>query len=541
MQIESSNVLDWYNTKSINTTDSQLILSNYLSKILNSQVYDIANETPLQYAATLSTLIQNKIYLKREDTQPVFSFKIRGAYNKIAKLDSNILQKGVITCSAGNHAQGVALAASKLGINATIIMPIATPSIKVEAVRRFGGPTVTVSLFGKNYDEAAAEAKRLQIVNGMTLIHPFDDPEVISGQGTIAAEILKQLSGKQLDIVFVCVGGGGMLAGIACYIKALRPMIKVIGVEASDAAGMTTSLQQGHVVTLPNVGLFADGAAVKTVGIETFRICNELVDGMITVSTDEICAAIKLGFNDTRCVLEPAGALAIAGMVKYSKNSNISNQTFVAIASGANMDFDRLRFVSERADSKETLVSITIPERAGSFGELYSLIHPRNVTEFSYRHNGSSEANIFVSFQSLISTPIEVDKIHLYDKLKSHGFKVTDFSTNEMAKAHARHLVGGRVSRDNIEFCDNEELIYRFEFPESPGALDIFLKTLYQCNNRWNISLFHYRNYGHDFGRVLVGLLVNKDDMNDFQKFLQQLGYTYHNETENAAYNQFFK
>lgn len=504
----------------------------------------------MAYAATLSQYLENEIYLKREDTQPVFSFKIRGAYNRIAKLDQVLKDNGVVTCSAGNHAQGVALSAAKLGIDAVIVMPLATPEIKVNAVRRFGGPTVTIKLHGKNYDEAAAEANRIVEEKKSTLIHPFDDVDVIAGQGTIAMEILRRLSGKHLDAVFVCVGGGGMLAGIAAYVKALRPEVKVIGVEASDAAGMTASLKAGKVVTLSHVGLFADGAAVRTVGKETFRVSNALVDHMVTVSTDEICAAIKMGFNDTRSVLEPAGALGIAGMVKYAKLNHVKGQTFVAISSGANMDFDRLRFVSERADNSETLMSVAIPERPGAFSELYSYIHPRNVTEFSYRHNGGKQANVFVSFQTLRSKSLEEDKQAIQQLLTSKGYRVCDLSDNEMAKGHARHLAGGRAfisdggtnSTESNDFADKSELVYRFEFPESPGALNIFLQTVHRCNNgQWSISLFHYRNHGHDFGRVLVGLLVNQSDMEEFGRFLEQLGYSYYDETNNTAYLQFLK
>jgi threonine dehydratase len=526
------------------------ITSEYLPKILNSQVYDAAVETPLNYAANISSNLKHKVFLKREDTQPVFSFKIRGAYNRIAKLDPAIRAKGVVTCSAGNHAQGVALSASKLGIDATIVMPLATPEIKVNAVRRFGGSNVSVVLFGKNFDEAAAEARRLVEEKQLAMIHPFDDPDVIAGQGTIAAEILKQLSGQKLDVVFACVGGGGMLSGIAAYVKALRPEVKVIGVEADDAAGMTESLKAGKVITLSHVGLFADGAAVKTVGKETFRICQQLVDEMITVSTDEICAAIKMGFNDTRCVLEPAGALAIAGMVKYARmnaSSHQQQQTFVAVSSGANMDFDRLRFVSERADSGETLMSVKIPERAGAFGELYAVLLPRNVTEFSYRHNGSQHANVFVSFQAIRGKSLDEDKALVQEELSKRGYVVTDLSDNEMAKAHARHLAGGRVcvasdNRTTDDFKDRNELVFRFEFPEAPGALNTFLQTLQRFNQgSWSISLFHYRNHGHDFGRVLVGLLVKPSEMEAFNVFLDQLGYSYYDETNNKAYLQFLK
>jgi threonine dehydratase len=534
------------------------IATEYLAKVLTSQVYEAAIETPLTYAAAISGTLKNDIYLKREDTQPVFSFKIRGAYNKIAKLSAEQRTKGVVTCSAGNHAQGVAMSAAKLKINATIVMPLATPAIKVNAVRRLGGETVQVKLHGQNYDEAAAEAKRLQTEQGLTLVHPFDDPDVIAGQGTVGMEILKVMNGKPLDAIFACVGGGGLLSGIAAYVKAVRPDVKVIGVEADDAAGMTESLRAGTIVTLPHVGLFADGAAVKTVGKETFSICKQLVDEMITVETDEICAAIKTGFNETRCVLEPAGALAIAGMLKYIRENDVEGGTFVAISSGANMDFDRLRFVSERADSAETLIAVTIPERPGSFRELHAILHPRNITEFSYRHNGSPTANVIVSFQGLAGRHVEDDKDAIHALLSSKGFELTDLSGNEMAKSHARHLAGGRrrvpppqsqvasasfgeaasasVDYDGAEF---EELLYRFIFPESPGALNRFLDTIEKFNNGWSISLFHYRNHGHDFGRVLVGMLVKPSDRPAFDSFLENLGYEHHDETTNTVYTQF--
>lgn len=398
------------------------------------------------------------------------------------------------------------------------------------------------------------------------MIHPFDDEEVIAGQGTIGMEILKKLNGKPLDIIFACVGGGGMLSGIAALVKSLRPDVKVIGVEADDAAGMTESLRLGKIVTLPQVGLFADGAAVRTVGSNTFNLCNELVDEMITVSTDEICAAIKLGFNDTRCVLEPAGALAAAGLVKYARQHNCRNMTMIAIASGANMDFDRLRFVSERADSSETLISVAIPERPGSFRELHSIIYPRNVTEFSYRWNGSEKANVFVSYQSLTGRSLDEDKPVLKEALHSKGYIVTDLSSNEMAKAHARHLAGGRANQYD-RASDKSELVYRFEFPEAPGALNKFLHTLNHFNQGvfapslpsffdtrtpptsiirpllyylgWSITLFHYRNHGHDFGRVLVGLVVGEKDREAFAAFLENLEYKFYDETNNVAYEQF--
>eukprot|EP01039_Chlorochromonas_danica_P008570 gene8570-9443_t len=514
------------------------ITADYLVKVLNSNVYDVAIETPLTFAANLSSLLGHDIFLKREDCQPVFSFKIRGAINKIASLDASQRAKGVVTCSAGNHAQGVALSSRQLGIKATIVMPEATPQIKVQAVRRLGGEAVTVLLHGKNYDEAAAEAQRLVAERQLTMVHPFDDPLVIAGQGTVAMEVLKGLKGRKLDVIFACVGGGGLLSGLAAYIKAVRPEVRVVGVEAVDAPGMTASLAASQIVTLPQVGLFADGAAVRTVGKETFRVCQALVDEMVTVKTDEICAAIKLGFNDTRCVLEPAGALAIAGLVKYSKQHDVRGKTMVAVASGANMDFDRLRFVSERADASETLMSVTIPEQPGAFRALYQMIHPRNVTEFSYRHNGTSQANVIVSFQALTGHSIDEDKATMTTLLARNGYAAEDLSDNELAKAHARHLAGGRA----VRFPDGLlEVVYRFEFPEAPGALNKFLHTLNHFNQGWSVSLFHYRNHGHDYGRVLVGLLVKDCDRSAFQTFLDNLGYTYYEETSNTAYLQFLK
>jgi len=501
----------------------------YLSRILNARVYEAAIETELQHARNLSAHLKNTVYLKREDTQPVFSFKIRGAYNKMAHLTKEELAKGVVACSAGNHAQGVAKAARMLGCRAIIVMPLATPSIKVNSVRVHGGPTVEVRLFGNNYDEAAAEAKRLEEEERMTMIHPFDDPHVIAGQGTIGMEILKERVSGPLDAIFVCCGGGGMLAGVAAYVKRVRPTVKVIGVEAADAAGMTASLREGSVVTLPSVGLFADGAAVRTVGAETFRVCNKLVDDMVTVSTDQICNAIKLGYNDARIVLEPAGALGIAGMKKYVEENGIEGQTLVAITSGANMDFDRLRFVSERADESERTLAVIIPETPGSFRALYSLIWPRNVTEFSYRYESDGEAHVLISFQPVMN--IEHDFEGIMNKLKENNFECIDLSDNELAKVHGRHLAGGRA------FVPHERL-FRFDFPESPGALQRFLLSL---DIDWNISLFHYRNHGDDFGRVLVGIQVPDEQDKQLSLFLETLGYNYEEETHNAVYKKFLQ
>lgn len=501
----------------------------YLSRILNARVYEAAVETDLQHAKNLSAHLNNKVYLKREDQQPVFSFKLRGAYNKMAHLTKKELERGVVACSAGNHAQGVAKSARMLGCKAVIVMPLATPAIKVNSVRVHGGATVEVRLFGNNYDEAAAEAKRLEKEEGMSMIHPFDDPYVIAGQGTIGMEILKECVSDPLDAIFVCCGGGGMLAGVAAYVKRVRPTVKVIGVEASDAAGMTTSLREGKVVTLDSVGLFADGAAVKTIGTETFRVCNKLVDDMITVSTDQICNAIKLCYNDARVVLEPAGALGVAGMKKYVEDNGISGATMVAITSGANMDFDRLRFVSERADESERSLAVTIPEKPGSFRALYNLIWPRNVTEFSYRFESEARANIFISFQPIMN--IENDFENTVDVLRENDFDCIDVSHDDLAKEHVRHLAGGRAEVPH-------ERLFRFDFPESPGALQRFLLAL---DIQWNVSLFHYRNHGDDFGRVLVGIQVPDTCRHDLQHFLDNLGYRYTEETENSVYHTFLR
>jgi len=503
--------------------------NNYLGKILNARVYDIAKETPLQAAPLLSAQLANTVMLKREDLQPIFSFKIRGAYNKIAQLSREQLAAGVVACSAGNHAQGVALSAVHLGIDAIIIMPKGTPAIKVDAVRKLRG---NVRLHGDNYDEAQAEAMRLVESEGRTLIHPFDDPLVIAGQGTIGAEILKQTTGKPLHAVFVCCGGGGMLAGIAAYIKRVRPGVLIIGVEAEDAAGMTTSLRNGQRTALETVGLFADGAAVRMVGQETFRVCNELVDDMVTVTTDEICAAIKDGFMETRCVLEPAGALAIAGMKRWVASTNVRDHTLVGIASGANMDFDRLRFVSERADSSETMLSVLIPETPGAFRRLISCIEPRNVTEFSYRMGRDDAAAVYLSFQARGATADARadDATSVLTALRADGNTVSDLRDNELAKAHLRHLGGGRKD------VPNERLI-RFEFPERPGALSHFLDALDAVG--WNVSLFQYRNHGADIGRVLAGVQVPPEQTELMSSFLDEVGYRYELEDENELRQHF--
>ncbi|KPK84893.1 MAG: threonine dehydratase [Deltaproteobacteria bacterium SM23_61] len=497
----------------------------YLKKILNARVYDVARETPLDYAPVLSGRLRNQVWFKREDEQPVFSFKCRGAYNKMAGLSSAELKKGVITASAGNHAQGVALAARKLGTRAVIVMPRTTPQIKVDAVRNLGGRVV---LQGDNYDAAYAYAREVEVRRGFTFVHPYDDPEVIAGQGTIGLEILKQHT-HGLRAVFVPVGGGGLIGGIAVYIKQLRPEIRVIGVEPEDADAMDRSLKTGRRVRLDHVGIFADGVAVRQVGEETFRLCRKFVDEIVVVTNDEICAAIKDIFEDRRSVLEPAGALAFAGLKRYVEQGRVRNQHLVAIASGANVNFDRLRHVSERAEigeRREAILASTIPERPGSFRQFCSVIGDRNITEFNYRYADPEQAHVFVGVQVQ-----EADEVHrLIRALRAKGYPTLDMTDNEMAKLHIRHLVGGRAPQAA------NEILYRFAFPERPGALMNFLNKM---GGAWNISLFHYRNHGADFGRVLVGIQVPPRDQRAFQKFLDQLGYEYSEETANPAYDLF--
>jgi threonine dehydratase len=519
-----------YSSSSSSSPPSNLV--NYLPLILTAQVYDVAIESPLTFAKNLSRRYSNSIYMKREDLQPVFSFKLRGAYNKMSQLSAEERSKGVITCSAGNHAQGVALAANKMNIKASIVMPVHTPLIKVNAVRALGAEVI---LFGSDFDQAAAECRRLAQSSNKTIVHPYDDKYVIAGQGTIGMEILRQLNGEKISAIFVCVGGGGLIAGIAAYIKPLFPHIKIIGVEADDAAGMFTSLQAGKRVELQQVGLFADGAAVRLVGEETFRICQHYVDSVILVNNDEICAAIKDTFEDTRSILEPAGALSIAGAKKFlSKYPNLKGQNYVCINSGANMNFNRLRFVSERAElgeHREALLAVTIPEKPGTFMQLYMQLYPRNVTEFSYRYNDSTEAHIYLSFECSNRNedlPAIISNIN-----NLVGFKATDISNNEMAKNHARYLVGGRSS------LVAEERLFRFNFPERPGALLRFLQCLHNNANQYNVSLFHYRNYGSDQGKVLAGIQVATDKQEEFNNFLLNLNYTYTEETNNPVYRQF--
>jgi len=505
----------------IKTTNDQF---DYLREILNSRVYDAAIETPLQHASKLSTLTNCDAYVKREDLQPVFSFKIRGAYNKISQMGA---VKGIVACSAGNHAQGVAKSCSILEIPAVIVMPLATPKIKLEAVAKHGGPNVEVRLHGNTYDEAAAEAKRLVEEEGLTLVHPFDDPLVIAGQGSVGAEILRQRNGRRLDAIFCCCGGGGLLAGVAAYVKQVRPDVKVYGVEAADAAGMTASLEAGKPIVLDHVGLFADGAAVKAVGTETFRLCNKYVDGMINVDNDEICAAIKHSFEDTRAVLEPAGALALAGLKKHASLQESEDvPVYVAVASGANMDFDRLRFVSERADTSEVRLAVKVPEAPGAFQAFYEQIYPCNVTEFSYRfYREDRPADIIIAFQPKTGAYM--------DRLTDKGYQPRDVTDDNLVTEHLRHVAGGRSADVG------DERLFRFEFPEAPGALRKFLTHF--GDSFFNVSLFHYRNYGHDFGRVLVGLQASQRSEDDakLDAFLGALGYRYEEETDNATFRQF--
>jgi threonine dehydratase len=498
----------------------------YLEKILNARVYDVAIESPLEVAKRLSARLSNSVLLKREDLQPVFSFKLRGAYNKITRLPREALERGIITASAGNHAQGVAMAASRLGVRATIVMPKTTPSIKVEAVKSLGGRAV---LIGDAYDEAAQHAAKLVQEKGLTYIPPFDDPDIIAGQGTVGMELLRQHQ-DGIDAIFVPVGGGGLLAGIAAFVKSLRPEIKLIGVEPEDASSMHAALAAGRRVTLDQVGLFADGVAVRQVGKENFRVCRRTVDEVVLVSTDEICAAIKDIFDDTRSIAEPAGALAVAGIKRYVEREKIAGQVLIGVVSGANLNFDRLRHVAERAElgeQREALLAVTIPERPGSFREFCQAIGKRNVTEFNYRYAHHQQAQIFVG---LGLREGRGEKQGLIVHLRSLGYPVVDMSDNEMAKLHVRFMVGGHAPG-----MDNE-MLYRFQFPERPGAL---LRFLTRMGHRWNISLFHYRNHGAAYGRVLAGIQVPPAERGRFQVYLKELGYPYWCEHGNPAYKLF--
>jgi threonine dehydratase len=500
---------------------------NYLERILKAKVYDVAVETPLEPAPRLSRRLDNRVLFKREDLQPVFSFKIRGAYNKIAQLSAVAAQRGVICASAGNHAQGVALGARTRGISAVVVMPITTPEIKVQAVADLGAEIV---LHGDDYDAANDHAIGVARDRNLVFVHPFDDPDVIAGQGTIAMEILRQWHGDGIEAIFVPIGGGGLIAGISAYVKSLYPRIKIIGVEPEDAAGMFESLRAGKRVTLPRVGIFADGVAVRRVGEETFRLAKQYVDEVLLVTTDQICAAIQDIFEDTRSIAEPAGALAVAGIKKYVTREACTGRTLVAINGGANMNFDRLRYVAERADvgaQREALLAVEIPEAPGSFLRLCELLVNRSVTEFNYRYNDTKTAQLFVG---LSIAPGLAMRAALIQTLRDAGFVVRDMTDDETAKLHVRYMVGGHPG--NLE----HERLYRFEFPERPGTLLNFLRAI---GTQWNVSLFHYRNHGSELGRVLAGIQVPPETVTDFLLHINELQYPYTEETENPAYRMF--
>lgn len=499
----------------------------YLRRINNAaRVYDVAVETPLQRAPALSQRLQNDVFIKREDMQPVNSFKLRGAYNKMAQLSAEQRANGVICASAGNHAQGVALSGQKLGIRSVIVMPRTTPDIKVHAVASFGGEVV---LHGDSYDEASKHAYTLQAAQGFTYVHPYDDVDVIAGQGTIGMEILRQHSSK-LHAIFCPVGGGGLLSGVAAYVKAVRPDIRIIGVEPDDAPSMTRALAAGERVMLDSVGPFADGVAVRRVGVESFRVAQQYVDDMLLVTADEICAAVRDIFEDTRSLAEPAGALALAGLKKYAAQTGVTGEDMVAIHSGANVNFDRLRYIAERAElgeQREALLAVTIDERPGSFRAFCDILGERGITEFNYRYADPKAANIFVGVKLNRGTKERDELIAL---LTAGNYPVADFSNDEMAKLHIRYMVGGRAAGVH------NEMLFRFEFPERPGALLNFLNNV---GDRWNISLFHYRNHGHAYGQVLVGMQVPDGERDDCRAALDGLAYSYAEESDNPAYRYF--
>ncbi len=501
------------------------MLNLYLEAIEHARVYDVARETPLELAPKLSRRLNNEVLLKREDLQPVFSFKLRGAYNKISQLSDEEKKRGVIAASAGNHAQGVALAAKKLGIAATIVMPQTTPEIKVNAVKSLGASVV---LIGDSYSDASARAYQLRDETGMTYIHPFDDPQVIAGQGTVAEELLRQ-SSNDMDVVFIPIGGGGLISGMSLYLKHFSPTTKIIGVEPVDSAAMHDSVKAGKRITLEQVGIFADGVAVKQVGEHTFDLVKQYVDEIILVDTDEICAAIKDIYDDSRAIVEPAGALAVAAMKKYVKQHQLRGKVLACVNSGANMNFDRLRHVAERAEMgecREAVFAVTIDETPGSFLTFCNLLAHRGITEFNYRISSRNEAHVFVG----VSVASNEENQEIQSTLESHGYAVVDLLDNELAKLHVRHMVGGK------SHLARHEVLYRFEFPERPRAL---LDFLTQLAGRWNISLFHYRNHGAAYGRVLAGFEVPKPEQKDFQLFLDRLGYAYANEDNNPAFKLF--
>ncbi|MDT8383370.1 MAG: threonine ammonia-lyase, biosynthetic [Gammaproteobacteria bacterium] len=515
------------------------MFKDYVEKIRNARVYDVAKKTPLEPAPGLSARLNNRVLLKREDLQPVFSFKLRGAYNKITRLSDAQRHRGVIAASAGNHAQGVALAAQRLGLKALIVMPKTTPEIKIHAVEQMGSEVI---LHGNAYDDAFERAMQVAEQRGMTFIPPYDDPDVIAGQGTVGMEILEQHaaqyaaadathSNRSIHAIFVPVGGGGLIAGIAAYVKTLHPAIRIIGVEPEDAPCMHAALAAGERVLLGQVGIFADGVAVRQAGAEPFRIARETVDEIILVKTDEICAAIKDIFDDTRSITEPAGALAVAGLKKYVEREAIHDQDLIAIDSGANMNFDRLRHVAERAEigeRREALLSVTIPEQPGSFRKFCGIIGLRGITEFNYRYADPSQAHVFVGVQM---HGRDTEKDALIEELINDHYSVLDMTDNEMAKLHIRYMVGGH-SAGRVA----DERLFRFQFPERPGAL---LRFLNRIGERWNISLFHYRNHGAAYGRILAGIQVPAEDTAEFQVFLDELGYEAWEETDNPAYQLF--
>ncbi|WP_269622964.1 threonine ammonia-lyase, biosynthetic [Prochlorococcus marinus] len=508
-------------------------MEEIFQKILKARVYDVAKETPLEKARNLSNKLQNKIWFKREDLQPVFSFKLRGAYNKMVNLTQDERKKGVIASSAGNHAQGVALSASYLNCRAVIVMPITTPPMKIKSVKALNAEII---LYGETYDEAYLEAKRISKKEKLIFIHPFDDPEVIAGQGTIGIEILQQIDTKP-DAIYIAVGGGGLIAGVATYIKTLWPDVQIIGVEPEDASAMTDSLKAGKRIELSTVGLFADGVAVKEVGALNFELAKTYVDNMITVNTDETCAAIKDFFEDTRSILEPAGALSIAGLKSDVHNRKLNSKNLIAITCGANMNFERLRFVAERSvlgEKKEAMFAIEIPEEAGSLKRFCATIGNRNLTEFSYRLSIGNSANIFMG----IEVQNDEDRDLITKRLNKSGYNLTDLSDDEFSKLHLRHMVGGRLPMSCLNKSSKEykELLYRFEFPERPGALMKFLEAM---KPEWSISIFHYRNHGADIGRIVIGVLVKKDDLANWENFLNEIGYKNWEETKNPAYKLF--
>jgi threonine dehydratase len=502
-------------------------LLDYLQRILTARVYDVANESPLDFATKLSGRISNRVWLKREDTQPVFSFKLRGAYNKMARLSQDDLNRGVICASAGNHAQGVALAANRLGCRAVVVMPVTTPLLKSGAVRSLGAEVI---LQGDSYSDAYAHALQLQEEFGYTFVHPFDDPDVIAGQGTVGMEILRQHQ-HPIHAIFVAIGGGGLISGVAAYVKAVRPEIKIIGVQMADSDAMIRSVQAGKRVTLDEVGLFSDGTAVKQVGEETFRLTSALVDDYIIVDTDTVCAAIKDVFEDTRSILEPAGAMGVAAMKQYVAAKGLKDESLIAITCGANMNFDRLRFVAERAEvgeEREALFAVTMPEERGTLRNLCEIIEQRNVTEFNYRISDEREAHVFVG----LTTSSRAEVAEILHTFENHDIPAISLVDDELAKEHLRYMVGGRSRHAS------DERLYRFEFPERPGALMRFLSKMHP---NWNISLFHYRNQGANYGRILMGIQVPPTDEPEFQAFLETLAYPYFEESSNPAYRLFLR